>query len=358
MKYRLATVLATKAFAAAGTETIDLKLTDPISRIDILGAPTKSTNYMSNHAISDITKIELLDGSDVLFSASGKEAQAINAYDQKLGVIGEYDMYTTLKPYAKASIDFGRHLFDPDLAFDPTRFTNPQLKISHDLTTSDAGAAAYNLAVYAHCFDEQKITPQGFLTTKSIYAYTPSTQATYEYIDIPTDRVLRKLFIRAARDNYLIKHQIQGLRLSEDNDKKVPLDMTMADYLDLMKSVWPAVEEKINSSFGAGTQYLYFAPGDSFNFMLLRTGAVATSYPAGYVRGCKVTLTVGTTEELFARAIGICPHQVVEVPFGKPDMIEDWYDVTKLGSLQLRLEAGSSTTNGAVDVLTQQLRKY
>jgi hypothetical protein len=358
MKYRLATPLATKSLDAAGTETLDIKLKNAISRIEILGAPTKSKNEMDAHPAADMTKIELVDGSDVLFSASGKEAQAINAYDQQLGVIGEYDMYTTLKPYTKCSIDFGRYLFDEILALDPTRFSNLQLKITHAMTTSDSGAAAYNLAVYAHVFDEKAVSPTGFLTTKSIKAYTPGSQASYEYITIPTDRILRKLFIRAARDAYLIKHQIQGIRLNEDNDARVPLEIGMVDYLTIMKALWRPVTERINISLGGGTNYLYFAPGDSFNFMLLRAGAVSTLYPAGYVRGGKVTTGQVGTEEVFTMAKGICPHQVVEIPFGKPELMEDWYDVTKLNSLELRLEAGSSTSSGAVDVLTQQLRKY
>jgi len=358
LKHRLATILAAKSLASAGTETIDINLTDPISRIDIFGAVTKSKNEMNAHPAADMTKIELVDGSDVLESGTGKELQAINAYDQKLGVLGEYDMYITLKPYTKVSLDFGRYLFDELLALDPTRFKNPQLKITHAMTTSDSGAAAYNLAVYAHIFDEKKIAPSGFLTTKSLKSYTPGSQASYEYVDVPTDMILRKLFVRAARDGYLVRHQIQGMRLSEDNDKRVPLDISMADCLTMMKNVWPSVEEKINTSLGGGTNYLYYAPGDSFNFMLLRAGAVSTLYPAGYVRGCYVVTGQVGTEEVFTRAVGICPHQVVEIPFGKPDLMEDWADVTRLGSLKLRLEAGSSGTSGAVSVLTQQLRRY
>lgn len=355
---RLAAIQSAKSYSSAGTETIDIKLEDVISRIDILGAPTKTTNSMIDHAVADITKIELVDGSDVLYSASGKAGQAINAYDQKVKSLNEVLAYSTLKPYAKVSIDFGRYLFDEKLALDPKKFKNPQLKITHTLVTSDIGATAYNLQVHAHVFDEKIVSPQGFLMTKEHYAYTPSSVDTYEYIELPTDYPMRKLFIRAAYDGYTPRHVIKELRLDENNDKRVPLDVDVDDYINMMKSVWSTVIDRINTSLAAGTHYLWYAPSYYFGLCVKRIGAVWTGYISSYLRGSKVTITHSATEEIYTQAEGLCPHHVVEIPFGNPEVIEDFYDVTKLNSLRLRLKAGANGSSGTVQVLTQQLRKY
>jgi hypothetical protein len=36
----------------------------------------------------------------------------------------------------------------------------------------------------------------------------------------------------------------------------------------------------------------------------------------------------------------------------------DWYDPTPLGSLRMRVTAGSAGTNGTVATVLQQLKKY
>ncbi|KKL88030.1 hypothetical protein LCGC14_1928740, partial [marine sediment metagenome] len=56
---------------------------------------------------------------------------------------------------------------------------------------------------------------------------------------------------------------------------------------------------------------------------------------------------------------GWLPNHCVQFPFGKPDDLNDWYDVTKLGSLRLRLKGGSGgSSNGTGAVVLQQFRRY
>jgi len=53
------------------------------------------------------------------------------------------------------------------------------------------------------------------------------------------------------------------------------------------------------------------------------------------------------------------PHGCICIPFGEQDVIEDWYDVTKLGSLKLRIKGGPDAAAGdANNIITQQLRRY
>jgi len=55
--------------------------------------------------------------------------------------------------------------------------------------------------------------------------------------------------------------------------------------------------------------------------------------------------------------MGYNPHGVVPVLFGDQDDPADWYDVTKLGSLKMRIKSGSAGTNGDIAIITQQMRK-
>lgn len=359
MKYRQTEILAATDFTAAGTKSIDITLTETISRINILSRLTKSYNDTIDHPIADITKVELVDGSDVLFSMSGKEAQAVNFYDRKCPSMNLMYSYKGTHVRSMVGIDFGRYLNDPLLAFDPTRFKNPQLKISYTLVTSDAAGTPHNLKVTADVFDEFKPSPIGFLLNKNLYSYTCGDENSYEYIELPTDYLMRKLFIRPYYAGYRPWTQIKEARLDEDNLKRTPFDVDIEHYIVDKIGSWTPINELLMTSYDPGTKYRYVTPGDDFAYIVTQSGAALSGYVSGYLRGGKITYVQGSPgQEVLGRVIGFCPHQVLEFPFGDPEKIEDWFDVTKVGTLRLRLKAGSSGTSGKVDVATQQLRKY
>ena len=81
MNYRLATILAREAHAADTTKVIDLNLSDPVSQMIITHESYNSASGTPTaHPSECIAKIELVDGSDVLYLLTGKEAQAADWY--------------------------------------------------------------------------------------------------------------------------------------------------------------------------------------------------------------------------------------------------------------------------------------
>ena len=73
--------------------------------------------------------------------------------------------------------------------------------------------------------------------------------------------------------------------------------------------------------------------------------------------GGTVTLDCSANTEGDLIVSGKCPHGMFCVPMGKQDVIEDWFDATKVGSLKLDLTGGGSAS-GTVEIITQQLRRY
>ncbi len=71
MNYRMATLHALKSYTADTTEIIDVNVRDPISQLIIELRVGNTADEMQAHPIACLTKIELVDGSDVLFSLSG-----------------------------------------------------------------------------------------------------------------------------------------------------------------------------------------------------------------------------------------------------------------------------------------------
>lgn len=360
MNYRIAKILAQEDLGAAGTKTIDINVADIISRISLRWQVTKSKDSMDSYPHKDIAKIELVDGSEVLHSLNGGQNQALAIYDRKCDSLNEGDRSINVAQVAHFGIDFGRFLFDPMLALDPKRFKNLQLKITWDEDVSDTGVTTNGLEVLADCFDEKIISPLGFLLAKEHYSYTPGAENSYEYIDLPTDRLLRKLLIQGYRTGgYEPWAQIKEAKLDEDNDKRIPFDWDVENYTRMMKGVWRAIHEYIGAHCAVATQYLYLTPTDYCALFLNASGAHMTSYYDNVIKGGYTNWIEGTSRKYHQGfVVGWLPNHCIEFPFGDSMDMADWYDVTKVGSLRLRLRAGSSGTSGNGAVILQQLRRY
>jgi len=132
MNYRTASILAPEAASTAATKTLDINLADPVSRLVIQMKGLNNGTTLTAHPAKMISKIELVDGSDVLFSLSGVECQALNYFDKGRMPFNVVNYCNDVYAIATYELNFGRYLYDPVFALDPTKFTNPQLKITHD----------------------------------------------------------------------------------------------------------------------------------------------------------------------------------------------------------------------------------
>jgi len=189
-----------------------------------------------------VSKIEVVDGSDVLFGLSGVEAQALNYYEKGRMPHNVCNYIDDAKAIATYELNFGRFLWDTILALDPTKFTNPQLKITHNKANGGSSPDVGELAVFAHIFDEKTVSPTGFLTSKEQYSYTLQAGAN-EPIDIATDLPYRKLLIQSMSTSLQPWEQYNQLKLSQDNDRKVIInDEKVSDLLKLMQTHPPIVE--------------------------------------------------------------------------------------------------------------------
>lgn len=361
MNYRLAEILAEEDASTAKTKTIDITLRDVISRIIIRMRAKNGADRadLAAHPAKLVSKIELVDGSNVLFSLNGYEAQALNYYDQLVTPDTEIIDGETNWNFSTFVIDFGRHLYDTLLAFDPKKFTNPQLKITHDYQAVDTGATEGKLQVFAHIFDEKEVTPEGFLMSKQVQTYTSAADA-YEYIDLPTDYPIRKLLVRAYLVDKAFDSEISEFKLSEDSDRRVPINTEIEPYLREVCGALPPIHEHFQIRTINTVRYFYGMP--TYWPMFHGTHyseAVAAMREGSYEGDKQGILSSATADRLFSGVIyGYIPHQVISFPFGLQDDPADWYDVTKLGSLRARLKGTAGSSAAEVTLFLQQMRKY
>lgn len=361
MRYRTVKILAAKSLDAAGTETISIKVQQPLSRIELYWQITAKNAAGDEiaHSVADLTKIELVDGSDVLFSLNGYEAMALNIYDRRIPTRchGQHKYGESLAMVV--GIDFGRYLWDEVLALDPTKFTNLQLKITYTLTSCDEDAEAAEMEVVGYVFDEKVISPIGFLMSKEHYSYTPSSTTAYNYVDLPLDYPIRKLLVRGFTDGFEPWQSVSEVRLDEDNEKRVPFDWDVERYYRMMKGVWLPVSEVILHTIKTTGTTIYVTCTDFFydiHFYPL-SGPTVVGHATAY-RGGKLTIVAAVQGTVYGGVSGYMPNHCLEFPFGAPNDMEDWYDVTTKGSVRLRLKAGGQGTSASNQIVLQQLRRY
>jgi hypothetical protein len=360
MNYRLSTLFAQKSFAADATEIIDINVADPISQLIIQMGGVYVGDVATAHAIACLKKVELVDGSDVLYSLSGYEAEAVDIYHNKR-MRSNWNAYlTTLGCDRTIGINFGRKLWDPMLAFDPKQFKNPQLKISLDIDAGGNAPSSIHYSVLAAMFDEKKITPMGFLMHKEIKEY-PMASAAHEYTDMPRDFPYRKLLIRAMTLGTEPCSIIEKVKLSEDQDKKIIVDHGAHEILRSIAANNPQLIEQIMFACTAAGVYVYTTVSEraTATFCDWATTTGGGSYASYGSAGGRMAVKSEASKNALAIVAGWVPHGVYEIPFGDQDDPEDWFDATIPGSVKLDIKAltGRSASD-VVQVFLQQLRKY
>jgi hypothetical protein len=364
MKHRIAEVFARKSYSADSTEVIDLDLTDPISQLVLTyEAVNGSVATQQGHPDLCVTKIELVDGSDVLFSLSGKEAKALDFYHNRRVTPSMVIYPNDINAEMIYNINFGRKLWDPLLALIPGRFRNLQLKVTIDINGGGKMADAGYLTVAAKCFDEKQVSPMGFLMHKELKSYTLAASG-WEYTDLPLDFPFRMLLMKCQAYGSGPDYQLDTVKLSEDNDKRIPFNMTIGEILRMIMSEWPPYDEWVlDDPPTPSSGYTYITPG-------YWPSAIAQEWLApcssdniiGCFSGDGGRLTVGTsggwTSNAMIHVKGWCPHSTIVLPMGDPEDPEDWFDPAALRNLKLSLKGGASLTAGTCEIFAQQLRRY
>lgn len=359
MNHRVIELLANKTGLGAETTTIDLDMLDPISEIQIRVAVTNGVGAnTTEHPVLCLSKIEIIDGSDVLFSLDGPEAQALDIYRTGIHPRGGWFNYLTLlNSFTVVGIGFGRWLWDEVLALDPSKFSNPQLRITLDKTKGGMSTSANELKVEALVFDEKVITPIGFLMTKEFKRWVPSADG-YEYTDLPRDHPYRKLLIQNRTTAIDPRLPLSNIKLASDHDKKVICNNSFEELLNGIGRENAYVRESLPVSGALAQRIFHITPTMQNTASGTVWGGVAATMSIAIdpIGGGQTKVRCETANNVFIDVAGWAPHGCLQIPFGNQGMIEDWFDVARVGSLSL--ETYETSASGLNKVCIEQLRPY
>ncbi len=358
MKYRHATLYPSTTAATAKTETIDLDVDKPISKIQIVYKATSAGTALAAHPCANVSKIEVVDGSEVIASLTGYECQGLDFYNTQRSPNNYLNDVSGVQAFCTYNLNFGRKLWDPLLALDPKRFLKPQLKITHNYQTADTSASAATLAVYAHMFDEKSVSPIGYLRPQEFYSYTCGAENSIETIDIPRDMMIRQLLVRGALADYYPYQVTKTVKIEESGGSRIPFDMSISDWLKHVNQLYPRVSEPaavaVNQTardiycMPTFTVGCYFLPSTVTN--ILSREVTTTTIPF------KIDITASDT--CMGEFFGWQPHYTYPIPFGDQADPDDWYDPAGLSSLKLKITAGAAGSSGTVQCVAEQLKRY
>jgi len=231
MRLRKTYIVEDQVLDAAGTVIKDLDFTDPISEI-IIGVTGKKHDHTNINPLvaRGISKIEIVDGTDVLFSMNMEQAQALQLAQTKRMPFNTMTCNQYSTNLSQVVLAFGRSRSDNEWALDPTKYSNPQIKITYAFTE---GASNWK-------DNEQKITitaivqensvgrPTSFLMGKEIYSWVKATSGD-ETIDMDRSYPYRLLLWGVKDATSPVWNELNKIKISCDMDKFVPINDTGED---------------------------------------------------------------------------------------------------------------------------------
>jgi hypothetical protein len=350
----------------SGTLTFNLDFSDPISELSLLFEATNgASGNKDNPPEINISKIELVDGGEVLWDSPG--VIAFGVWSQLNGSLPHCYRSGAVSDsiWTPINLLFGRYLYDKQFAFNPSAHRNPQLKITFDeATTRAAGATGFvsdswNVSILVKLM-EQAESPLAFLAMREVESYT-SLASGDSKTELPTDRLIRFIATRVYESGTHMENHVTNYKLSVDGGKHVPFDLLYRNMRDKTAQYFKPLKMPQYTQ-ADDMEWHQSWMGDGF-YATIRSHvkgdiATAASHSGGRLR---VQHTTHAGVDVDANAVhfaveGYPLHHTFIYPFGRLNDPVDWLDPTGYKKLDYILTQGNA--GAAISVNVQQVYPY
>ncbi len=363
MNRRYAYIENRRTLADSGEITTDVAIKDPITSIMIeFRATNGATDNVDNPLAENVSSIELIDGGNTLFSLTGKQLEALTMFNRGYD---PYSLHSELGGNTQnllGEIQFGRWHGDTVYAFDPSRFSNPQLRIKWNLATNRAvGATGYvtGTGTFTAIADvmEGGPLPQGMVIAKQHYSFTTAASGD-ETVEIPTDQRIKAILVQSESDTGGGLYGLSNLKLTGDEDKLVVFDMAKTDLQRIQSLKNPPFTYKHQFHTANGTTVYPIIKQEESVSLLVETGDTVLGYVNyGIGNGAVSVYTAGSADSnkrnLTAIVTGWMPYHCAMLDMGEYDDPTTWFDPTAFRRLRLKLTQNAASSTAAV-VLVQE----
>lgn len=374
IKYRDVFIEKDKTLGDSGTETIELAVVDPLSEL-LIKVKNKNggSGNKNNPIMRNVTKIEVVDGANVIYSLSGPLAQAMSYYQR--GVLPSMQRQGGISENQEDwfVLRFGRMLWDRLYALAPAKFRNLQLKITYDFANVRAvGATGFltgngKLSVIARLMEGLEAEPVGYMMAKSHYSWTTAASGD-ERIALPTDYPYVMMLMRAWETEVKLYSTITNLKMSIDQDKDIPFDIDSWQLLKKMENdfglitleqhIYATTEENIQSWLGVGESAVVTPETLSSDPTTLYGVANVYGVDSGHLnlvhRNPGNSAAVTNILQLIMR--GQALNHCFAHRFGSIDEPDSWLNAPEHGDIKAIITQGNA--GAAADLALLQARNY
>lgn len=357
MQYRDVTIQPAMAIANAGTATIDIDVTQPLTQIEVMFALINGGARAINLPVHQIvTRIELVDGGTVYASLDGPQALADFAYNAGKYAPGWNDERANSGQNVTIPIRFGRYLGDPLRNLDPTKLRNPQIKVTW-INNALHLAGSKTLGIRAKILDGVAGASQCLFTT-AVRAFV-TVAAGIEVTELPTDYPIRRLYFQLASGVPVSPSVITWARLDCDEGKFIALDRSTWELAEEAEEIFGTVLLRnwynINSldwrETWLGITHIVVANTETANtFVNGRVGDDGRVQLVG-ASDAGAALALADVETC---ALGALPHSMFPVQFGDPNDPATYFNAGAYRKVKLNLTQGFA--GATCTILVQQDR--
>lgn len=355
MNYREVEIQALQVVANSGTKTYDLDVTEPITELEV-AIKVKNTDAVCEDVPPEriISKIEIVDGGAVWWSATGAEAVGISTYEK--------GRWPTTWLYEGASgnqrtwipIQFGRYLGDEQYAFTAGKLSNPQLKITWAKNALHL-TNQVEIGIFAKLM-QGVAAPSQALMTKAVRTFT-TVGSGEEPTDLPVDVPMRRLFIRGELTGYSITSIFDQYKLDCDLGKLIIFDLGQRKmiarcenefgFFTYRKHDWADVGRYVRTWMGRTMGCSFDVTADGI-FASGYTTSADFYYPSIYDHDGNPQLNVSGV----ALVYGSFPQYMLCYQFGRKEEPATWFNAAAFKKVVLKLEQG--VADAAASILLQQ----
>lgn len=355
MKVRDVYLAKAQTLTDSGTVTIPIPKGLKIQHLRCkIAAKNGATSNTVGKLCGMVSKIEVVDGSDLLRSLSMRQEQALFAYQNYFFPRKELSAGAAVVISEEAITCFGTHYKDRRFYLDTSRYLNPQLKITYALTISGTAGFATGtgaLSVIARVIEDQAPPYIGFVMAKELKSWTTAASGDESTI-LPLDFPYLALLVAALLTTVDPTTIITNFKLQRDAGRFIDYDITSADLLaDNIEQYGPFDEDfrPLKDTTFSWLSDVFFRTG-AWMGVPGATGKGTVTTAVGEVVGG--IFTTGETVDLMTVKVrGYAPHASFYLPFGDGETPEDALNPAGLAELKLIKTQGIISAAGTVVVV-------
>lgn len=360
------------------TILVDLPEKDYLSQILVKVYKTNTTYTCALLPVFHfVKKLEVVDGSDVLFSLSGVQCQAIAYYRGRTNPSPHRCDWESTETWDEFFIRFNRFPGDTKYLVNLSLLANPQLRITYDNTVTTVDGYTYSVETasptvkYTVICDILRGTPPAnyvgkFISAREVYTWSPVATGT-EYIDMPRTDPIFGIGVRMRYYAYQMVQNFSRVRLNINNQEWVPFDIYYNE-MEMLHAEWfepfitcagrieMADEVRYESALGEIKHWdmIDKTRNTIHYFMCGLTGGWLRPTFADVATGTLHTAgSVGTHFDCF----GLFPHSMIYLPMSVvTDTPEEVLDAPSTANILLEITTAATSTSTSASVVVDTVR--